>query len=160
MEANFERDLVVSFDNCLLDMETHEIFNQEALERSLNKLCILRLNPEDSDKKIKGMHFAREVDLPIKKAAVTRCLLKTEEGEVLTDSLELDIFSISEAEKSSDNDDEMIKWLKFMGADTPFKRESIADGDEILLELNKSINEFINSDVLKKRTESEKNGND
>lgn len=159
METSFKNDLIVTFDNYLIDMETHELFNQEDLERSLNKLCILRLNPEHSGKTIKGLHFAREIDLPIKKAIETKCLLKTENNEVVTDSLELDIFSISEAEKSTDVNDEKIKWLRFMGAENSTERKKIADGDEMFMELNESINKFINSDLLKKK-QKEKNQND
>ena len=40
-----------------------------------------------------------------------------------------------------------------MGADTSEKREDIARGDEILMDLNKSMNEFIHSDKFKKRKE-------
>lgn len=156
MERDFEKDLIVTFSNYVIYMNTHRVFDKEALERSLDKLFILRLQPENSGKIIKGLHFAREVDLPIKKSIETRCFLKTEDGETITDSLELDIFSISEAEKVSDSKDEKIKWLKFMGADTPTKREDIADGDELLMDLNKSINEFIHSDNLKKKSEKVK----
>ena len=153
MEKDFEKDIIVSFNNCVIYMDTHEVFDKEALERSLDKLFILRLQSENSGKIIKGLHFAREVDLPIKKAVETRCFLKTEDGEIITDSLELDIFSISEAEKITDSEDKKIQLLKFMGADTSEKREDIADGDELLMDLNKSMNEFINSDEFKKKSE-------
>jgi hypothetical protein len=153
MEKDFEKDIIVSFNNCVIYMDTHEVFDKEALERSLDKLFILRLNQEHDGKIIKGLHFAREVDLPIKKAVETRCFLKTEDGEIITDSLELDIFSISEAEKITDSEDKKIQLLKFMGADTSEKREDIARGDEILMDLNKSMNEFIHSDKFKKRKE-------
>lgn len=153
MERDFEKDLIVTFSNYVIYMDTHRVFDKEALERSLDKLFILRLQPENSGKIIKGLNFAREVDLPIKKSIETRCFLKTEDGETITDSLELDIFSISEAEKITDSSDEKIKWLKFMGAETSEKREDIADGDELLMDLNKSMNEFINSDEFKKKSE-------
>ncbi len=153
MERDSEKDIIVSFNNCVIYMDTHEVFDKEALERSLDKLFILRLQSENSGKIIKGLNFAKEVDLPIKKAVETRCFLKTEDGEIITDSLELDIFSISEAEKITDSTDDKIKWLKFMGADTSEKREDIADGDELLMDLNKSMNEFINSDEFKKKSE-------
>ena len=153
MEKDFEKYIIVSFNNCVIYMDTHEVFDKEALERSLDKLFILRLQSENSGKIIKGLNFAKEVDLPIKKAVETRCFLKTEDGEIITDSLELDIFSISEAEKITDSTDDKIKWLKFMGADTSEKREDIADGDELLMDLNKSMNEFINSDEFKKKSE-------
>lgn len=153
MEKDFEKDIIVSFNNCVIYMDIHEVFDKEALERSLDKLFILRLQSENSGKIIKGLHFAREVDLPIKKTVETRCFLKTEDGEIITDSLELDIFSISEAEKITDSEDKKIQLLKFMGADTSEKREDIARGDEILMDLNKSMNEFIHSDKFKKRKE-------
>ena len=59
MEKDFEKDIIVSFNNCVIYMDTHEVFDKEALERSLDKLFILRLQSENSGKIIKGLHFAR-----------------------------------------------------------------------------------------------------
>ena len=46
-----------------------------------------------------------------------------------------------------------------MGAENSTERKKIADGDEMFMELNESINKFINSDLLKKK-QKEKNQND
>lgn len=145
MKTDFSKDVIASFGQFILNLKPHQVFDQEALERSIDKLCLLRMDPEYADKKIIGMYFVGKVDLPIKKKVITKCFLTTDSGETLTDTIELVILSIEEARKCPDSSDEIAKYLRFMGADTYEERNHIADGNEMLLKVNECIEEYIHS---------------
>lgn len=48
-------------------------------------------------------------------------------------------------------DDELIKWLRFIAATSSEDQVKVADGDQMLLDLNGWINNFVNSKEYKKK---------
>ncbi len=155
MDVDFSKDVVVSFSNMVADIKSYKTFGRKELEEALNKLFVLRENPKFKDFKIIGMHIAGDVDLPIKSKMITKCFLKTDENEILTDSIELDILSTTEAEKNENLDDEKTRWLRFIGASTKAKRDKIAEGNELLMDLAKTIDEISNSKEFQEELKNE-----
>ena len=47
------------------------------------------------------------------------------------------------------NENELMKWLRFIAAKSYEEREVIADGDEMFLEFNEWIDNYVNDDITK-----------
>ena len=54
----------------------------------------------------------------------------------------------NEAEYNKDNRE--VRWLKFIGAESAKERKQIAEGDEIMMELDKWAEEYVNDEKTKK----------
>lgn len=111
---DFSNDIVVGFDQTVIDVTTYKIFGEEELEESLSKIFYFR-NVKGDEKKFIQINIVEDIDLPIKKKVSTKCFLTTDDGEILTDAIELNIFSISEANKCAENSSKLIQMLKSMG---------------------------------------------
>jgi len=57
---------------------------------------------------------------------------------------------IDKADELLYNQNEEVKWIKFINASSYLERKKIAEGDEIMEKLNENINEFILDDETRK----------
>lgn len=146
MALKFKKDIIITFDDILVDLKNYEYFGNAELKEALKKLVDLRNNPENNDYKIILMLQAEKIDLPVKNTLISKFFLRNELGEILTDDLELDLLSIEEARKCKDENNKLAKWLRFMGADDECERIKIADGEKIFLQINDVVNKIINSE--------------
>ena len=147
MKTDFSNDFVVNFNNSVIDVAAYKTFGKEELEESINKIFYLR-NIKDENKFIQ-INIVENVDLPIKKGVVTKCFLTTQNGEVITDLIELNIFSINEAYKDKENSSRLTKMLKDMG------NEKFCDYSNVCAWLNKYLmseefEELMKEDLNKK----------
>ncbi len=143
MELDFTKDVIITFDNILIDMRTYENFGEEELKIAIKKLVHLANEPENQGYKIIQMHQAKHINLPFENGLISKFFLRNEQGDILTEDLEIDILSIEEAEKYSDEENKLAKWLRFIGASSEEERLKIANGEDIFLEMNNAINKII-----------------
>lgn len=149
MELDFTKDIIVTFDNILIDMRTYENFGEKELKIAIKKLVHLANEPENEGYKIIQMNQVNHIDLPFENGLASKFFLRNDKGDILTEDLEVDILSIEEARNCRDENNKLAKWLRFIGASTEEERLKIANGEDIFLEMNNAINKIIDSKNIK-----------
>jgi len=71
MKTDFSNDIVVGFNNSIIDVATYKKFRKEELEASIDKLFYLR-NIKDENKFVQ-INIVENVELPIEKKVATKC---------------------------------------------------------------------------------------
>lgn len=141
---DIEKDVIATCQDMAFDLRDYEVFDKDTFYVVLDKLVYLRNHEELNGKRIQLINMVGRVDLPIKKEITTRVMLQSENKEVLTDSFEIHICSVQEAQKVGD--DKFAQWLKFFGAKTFEERQEIAKNNKMFQEANEEIKRFIKSE--------------
>lgn len=152
---DIENDVIATCQDMAFDLRNYEVFDKDTFYVVLDKLLYLRAHEELKGKRIQQLNMVGRVDLPIKKEITTKVTLQSENKEVLTDSFEIHICSVEEAQKV-DDDDKFVQWLKFFGAKTFEERQEIAKDNKILQEANEEMEKFIKSEEYLEAIKKEK----
>ena len=63
--------------------------------------------------------------------------------------MEINVVRIDKVRELGYNEDELIKWLRFIAARDFKEREKVAEGDGLFMEFNEWIDTYVNDDVTK-----------
>lgn len=153
-DKSIRSDLVIIINNTLfVNLEMYSVFTKNSLKKSkyyIMRIYSSQLNRGDNYNKIKKVtqiNFVDNVKIKIDEEVITEHYLINKE---LSDDFEIDIVRLDLEDKKYYNlSDRFRKQLKFLRAKSYEERESIAKGDEILMDLNAWLEEYKNDESLR-----------
>lgn len=140
-------DLIIKFDNTILSIEMYKIFNKESLLKS--RSYVMRIYSTQLDRseeyseinKVTQINFSDKFNIEISSDIKSTLYFGPKE---LSDDVSMDIVRLDKAREILYNqNDRFIKYLKFIGAKSYDEREIIAKGDEMLMELNYCLENYV-----------------
>ncbi len=150
----YRGDVVIKFANFRINLECYSSFNEASFNKSTSYIMRIFSTQKDRGKNnnylesIIQLNFVDNVDYDfdpniISVYGITN--LNNREDRKLADKFVIKYFRLDKARKASYNkSDKTLLWLKFIGAKSEEEREEIAEGDEMLMELNNWIDEYVN----------------
>ena len=150
-------DIVVDYDDVVMDLEAYTYLDDESIDKStfyVMKLSASRLirGMEYEDLKVIQYNFVDNVSVNIGPDIVNEfCLVhsKYPEIRIAEDKLNINYIRIDKVRELGYNENELMKWLRFIAARSYEEREAIAEGDEMFMEFNEWIDNYVNDDVTK-----------
>lgn len=141
-------DLLVKFDDIIVNIEMYKVFNKESFLKS--RSYIMRIYSSELKRgkkyyevsKVTQINFVDEVNIKISNDIKSTIYFGAEE---LSSDISMDIVRLDKAKELVYNeDDRFIKYLKFIGAKSKEERENIAKGDELLMEMDNWLDFYTN----------------
>lgn len=153
-DKSIRGDLIVIVDNNLfVNLEMYSEFTKDSLRKSktyIMRIYSTQLNRGDDYsqiKKVTQINFVDNAKIKIDEEVLTEHYLINKE---LSDDFELDIARLDLIDKKGYNlSNRFRKQLEFLSAKSYEERESIAKGDEILMDLNAWLEEYKNDESLR-----------
>ena len=150
-------DIVVDYDDVVMDLEAYTYLDDESIDKStfyVMKLSASRLirGMEYEDLKVIQYNFVDNVSVNIGPDIVNEFHLvhsKYPEIRIAEDKLNINYIRIDKVRELGYNENELMKWLRFIAARSYEEREAIAEGDEMFMEFNEWIDNYVNDDVTK-----------
>ena len=96
-------------------------------------------------------HFVEKSALDLEDEIITNFYLTSERNlkvKILKEKLCVKIVQIDKARELGYTNNELERWLKFIAAQNSDERAEVAKGDELLVELNKWIQEYVADDKM------------
>ena len=96
-------------------------------------------------------HFVEKSALELEDEIITNFYLTSERNlkvKILKEKLCVKIVQIDKARELGYTNNELERWLKFIAAKNSDERAEVAKGDELLVELNKWIQEYVADDKM------------
>ncbi len=156
-DRGFRNDLRVIIDKKIIcNIEMYSSFNKESLQKS--KSYIMRIYSTQLDigdelsniKKVTQINFVDDISNDVK-VLIDEEIKKTLYlgDERTSEDLNLDIVRLDLARNIDYNDnDRFMRLLNFIGAQSKEERDKIAKGDEMLMEINEWVNNYVNDDDM------------
>ena len=156
----YRGDIVVSFDNYVINIESYSTFRTSAFNKSTNYLMRLfstQFSMGNSDysnlKNIIGLNLIDNIKTKMpKKYDITYGLVNFDNlnDKRLEDKFLMKYFRLDKVKNVSYNEsNRKIRWLKFIKARGYEERKEVAKGDGLLMELNNWIEKYINDEHTK-----------
>ena len=153
-DKSIRSDLIVIIDNNLfVNLEMYSTFTKSSLKKSkyyIMRIYATELNRGDDYSKIKKVtqiNFVDNVKIKIAEEVISEHYIINKE---LSDDFELDIARLDLIDKKGYNLSAKFKrQLKFLSAKSFKERQIIAEGDEILMDLNAWLEEYKNDEGLR-----------
>lgn len=156
----YRGDIVVSFDNYVINIESYSTFRTSAFNKSTNYLMRLfstQFSMGNSDysnlKNIIGLNLIDNIKTKMpKKYDITYGLVNFDNlnDKRLEDKFLMKYFRLDKIKNVSYNEsNRKIRWLKFIKARGYEERKEVAKGDGLLMELNNWIEKYINDEHTK-----------
>ena len=150
-------DIVVDYDDVVMDLEAYTYLHDESIDKStfyVMKLSASRLirGMEYEDLKVVQYNFVDNVNVNIGPDIVNEFRLvhsKYPEIRIAEDKLNINYIRIDKVRELGYNENELMKWLRFIAARSYEEREAIAEWDEMFMEFNEWIDNYVNDDVTK-----------
>ena len=169
-EKSSRTDIVIDYDDVVVDLEAYTYLDDASVDKStfyVMKLSALVRGMEYEDLKVVQYNFVDHVNMNIGPDIVNEFRLvhsKYPEIRIAEDKLNINYIRIDKVRELGYNENELMKWLRFIAARSYEEREAIAEGDEMFMEFNEWIDNYVNDDVTKEalakwNKEIEKNKN-
>lgn len=152
-QKEMRADLMVVVDNdFIINLEMFTTFNDKSYLKSkeyIMRIHTVQLHSAEeyqNVKKIEQLNIMEEVKT--KKYKMKESLVSEE--VLILDKLKTVYYRLDLLPKNAYNIDRFTKWLYFIAADTKEKRDEVARGDKILMDLNKWLEEYQNDESLRR----------
>ena len=157
-EKSSRTDISVEFDDILIDLEAYSYLDQESVYKStfyVMKISASRLTRgmEYEPFKVIQYNFVDHVHTNIGPDIINPFGLVHKnypEIKIAPELFNINYVRIDKIRELSYNESEVIKWLRFIAARNHKEREEIAEGDEVLVDFNEWIENYVNDDVTRK----------
>ena len=150
-------DIIAEFDDTTINIEAFTNFNLNSLDKSLYYVMRIQANKlEIGDGyhklgKIIQINFVEKSALDLEDEIITNFYLTSERNlkvKILKEKLCVKIVQIDKARELGYTNNELERWLKFIAAKNSDERAEVAKGDELLVKLNKWIQEYVADDKM------------
>ena len=153
-------DIIVEFDDTLINIEAYTKFDSHSIDKSLYYIMRIQANKLEigdnyyqlgktiqinfvknsklnlGDKLITNFHICSDDDLNVKLQEEDFCIK---------------IIQIDKIKEFGYTNSILEKWLSFIGTNSSNKRKDIAEGDELLMELNDWIKKYVNDEETQEK---------
>ena len=150
-------DIVIDFDDVVVDLEAYTYSDDASVDKStfyVMKLSASRLvrGMKYEDLKVVQYNFVDNVNVNIGPDIINQFHLvhsKYPEIRIAEDKLNINYIRIDKVRELGYNENELMKWLRFIAAKSYEERVAIAEGEEMFMEFNEWIDNYVNDDVTK-----------
>ena len=150
-------DIVIDFDDVVVDLEAYTYSDDASVDKStfyVMKLSASRLvrGMKYEDLKVVQYNFVANVNVNIGPDIINQFHLvhsKYPEIRIAEDKLNINYIRIDKVRELGYNENELMKWLRFIAAKSYEERVAIAEGEEMFMEFNEWIDNYVNDDVTK-----------
>ena len=150
-------DIVIDYDDVVLDLEAYTYLDEASVDKStfyVMKLSASRLvrGMKYEDLKVVQYNFVDHVNVNIGPDIINQFHLvhsKYPEIRIAEDKLNVNYIRIDKVRELEYNENELMKWLRFIAAKSYEERVAIAEGDEMFVEFNEWIDNYVNDDITK-----------
>ena len=157
LEKNSRTDIEIAFDDIILDLEAYSYLNQESVDKStfyVMKISASKLirGQEYKDLKVVQYNFVDDVHANIGPLLDNQFVLTHKDYPDIRISegmFEIHYIRIDKVRELGYNENELIKWFRFIAAMGYKERATIAEGDELFVDFNKWIDEYVNDDITR-----------
>ena len=157
-EKNSRTDISVEFDDMLVDLEAYSYLDKESVYKStfyVMKISASKLmrGSEYDLLKVVQYNFVDHVHTDIGPDVMnTFCLVhnKYPNIKIAEELFQINYIRIDKIRELGYNENELMKWLRFIAARNYEERKNIAEGDEMFMEFNEWIDHYVNDDLTRK----------
>ena len=150
-------DIVIDFDDVVVDLEAYTYLDEASVDKStfyVMKLSASRLvrGMKYEDLKVVQYNFVDNVNVNIGPDIINQFHLvhsKYPEIRIAEDKLNINYIRIDKVRELGYNENELMKWLRFIAAKSYEERVAIAEGEEMFMEFNEWIDNYVNDDITK-----------
>ena len=157
-EKSSRGDIVIEYENMTINLEAYTRFDDSSLNKSMYyvmKIYVGFLQVGDFYKdigKVIQINFVDNATMTLGDEAITSFYLTSEHDpsvKLIPDKFCIKIVQIDKIRELGYNENDLIKWLRFIAAKDYEERKVIAEGDELLMEFNEWINKYVNDEETK-----------
>ncbi len=157
-EKSVRGDIIIKYDNVTINLEAYTRFDHNSLSKSVYyvmKIYVSYLKIGDSYKDIGKtiqINFVDNATMILGNEAITNFYITSEHDlnvKLIPDKFCIKIVQIDKIRELGYNENDLIKWLRFIAARDYEERKVIAEGDELLMEFNEWVNKYVNDDETK-----------
>ena len=153
-------DIIITFKHYIINLECYSKFNEAAFNKSASYIMRIFSTQMDSGynnyerlENIIQINMVDNVALSFpEELQFSYGLVNLKDGKDvrLKDKFSIKCFRLDKARELKYNEnDKALLWLKFIGAKSQEERNKIAEGDELIMELNDWIDKYINNEHTK-----------
>ena len=150
-------NLLVKFDKYIINIEDYSIFDKNSFDKSMSYSMRVFSNANSETDVSKSVIQINIVDNVTPKDLIenlvedTMILKDRDNDEIFFNKFQIKYYRLDAVrEIEYDKNDLQQRWLRFIGAQTAEERKKIAEGDELLMELDNWCEEYINDEQTKK----------
>ena len=158
LEKNSRTDIIVNFDDTTIDIEAYRYLDKESVDKST--LYVMKISSSNisrgvnyKDTKVIQYNFVDNVKTNVGPDIINKFHLAHEKYPdivISLDRLKIYYVRVDKLNELGYNiNEELLRWLKFIVAVGYDNRQLIAEGDELLMEFNEWIDNYVNDDVTK-----------
>ena len=154
-QKSIRGDIIVEFDDTLINIEAYTNFNLSSIDKSLYYIMRIQANKlEIGDDyyqlgKTIQINFVKNSKLNLGNEVITNfhiCSDHDLDVKLLEDHFCIKVIQIDKIKEFGYTNGILEKWLSFIGTNSFNKREDIAEGDELLMELNDWVKKYVNDE--------------
>ena len=155
-DKSFKSDIVIKFDNYMINLESYSYFDELSLAKSLSYVfriystSVDRGNSYKKQESITQVNIVDNVKANISSQLLsTYAIINTEDlsDRLLSDKITIKIYRLDKSEDKPYNVSEKeLQWVKFIKAKNYRDRQKIAKGSEILMEFNNWLEDYLNDE--------------
>ena len=157
-EKSSRGDIVIECEDMTINLEAYTRFDDNSLNKSMYyvmKIYVGYLHVgdfyQDVGKTIQ-INFVDKATMELGNEAITSFYLTSEYDtnvKLIPEKFCIKIVQIDKIRELGYNENDLIKWLRFIAAKGYEERKIIAEGDELLMEFNEWINKYVNDEETK-----------
>lgn len=155
-DKNLRSDIIIKFDNYIINLESYSYFDELSLAKSLSYIFRIystsldRGNTYEKQESIIQINIVDNVRVNISnKMLNTYAIINTEDlnEKLLSDKVIIKIYRLDKVQDKNYNVSESeLKWLKFIQAKNYQERKEVAKGSDILMEFNDWLEDYLNDE--------------
>ena len=157
LEKASRTDIIIDFDDMTVDLEAYTYLDEESVNKStfyVMKISASRLmkGMEYEPLKVVQYNFVDTVHFDVGPDIVNTFHLVHKdypEIRIAENMFQINYVRVDKVRELGYNENELIKWFRFIAANGYEERRQIAEGDELFMDFNKWIDEYVNDDVTK-----------
>lgn len=159
-DKSMRGDVIIEFDKYKINLESYSYFDNHSFDKSTSYIMRIfstqleRGKNYDTLESVIQINLIDNVTIPFDDNMVSNYYLTNAsnlEDKKLADKFMIKYYRIDKVRNIPYNElTEEMRWIRFIGATTPEERKRVAEGDELLMEFDNWIEEYVNDEKTKK----------
>lgn len=148
-------DVIIYFSNYIVNIEMYSVFNKDSITKSIcynMRIFSTQLDIGDNYEKLDSLIQINIIDKlntkfndKFKSEYVLTDIFDHNE-KIMADKFIVKCYRIDKTKNASYNEDNEMRWIKFIGAKSIEERRKIAQGDELLMKTSDWIDKYLMND--------------
>ena len=159
-DKNMRGDVIIRFDNYIINLEAYSYFDTSSFDKSTSyvmRIFSTQLDRGSDYNLLEGIiqiNLIDNVKIPFTNEIKSSYYITNSEDindKKLADKFVMKYYRLDKAREVEYNQDNReMRWLRFIGAEDALERKEIAKGDELLMEFDNWLEEYVNDEKTKK----------